>query len=50
MQRNDQKHAQALSSMICVTRFARFDALHENQRSQAENHSKDKARQFSSEN
>ncbi len=50
MQRSDQKHAQASSSMICVTRFERFDALHENQRSQAENHSEDKERQFSSEN
>ncbi len=50
MQRNDQKHAQVSSSVICVTRFARFDVLHENQRSQAENHSKDKTRKFSSEN
>jgi hypothetical protein len=50
MQRNDQKHAQVLSSMICVTRFARFNALHENHWSQAENHSKDKARQFSLKN
>jgi hypothetical protein len=50
MQRSDQRHAQASSFVICDTKFARFDALHENQRSQTENHSKNKARKFSSEN
>jgi hypothetical protein len=50
MQRSDQRHAQASSFVICVTRFARFNALHENQRSQAEKHSENKTRQFSSRN
>ena len=50
MQRRDQEYTQTSSTMIRITKSTRFDAIHENQRSQAKNHSKSETRQLSSEN